>query len=205
MPDKGFTHLHLHSQFSLLDGAINFDKLLRRCKELNMTSVAVTDHGNMFGTLAFYIKAKAAHIKPIIGLEAYIAPGSRFDKQKCSIKDASYHLLLLAENNTGYQNLLKLSTIGFTEGFYYRPRIDRQILAEFSEGLICTSACLKGEIAKSSARTTFSSKYKTMKMMIPMSAGRSSTWLKKCQCRSSLQMMSTSSMKMITMRTIASP
>jgi len=147
MSGKGFTHLHLHSQYSLLDGAIGFDKLLARCKKLTMDSVAVTDHGNMFGALEFYIKAKAAGIKPIIGIEAYIAPASRFDRQKCGIKDASYHLLLLAENNTGYKNLLKLSSIGYTEGFYYRPRIDKQILSELNEGLICTSACLGGEIA----------------------------------------------------------
>ena len=138
MSNKGFTHLHLHSQYSLLDGAISLDKLLKRCKELQMDSVAVTDHGNMFGTIEFYTKAQAAHIKPILGIEAYIAPRSRFDRQKCSITDAAYHLILLAENNTGYQNLLKLASIGFTEGFYYRPRIDKEILAELNAGLIAT-------------------------------------------------------------------
>lgn len=148
MSNKGFTHLHLHSQYSLLDGAIKFEKLLKRCKALEMDSVAVTDHGNMFGAVEFYIKAKAAGVKPILGIEAYIAPGSRFDKQKASISDAAYHLILLAENNTGYQNLLKLTSSGFTEGFYYRPRIDKEILAELNEGLICTSACLNGELAK---------------------------------------------------------
>ncbi len=146
MSNKGFTHLHLHSQYSLLDGAISLDKLLKRCKELQMDSVAVTDHGNMFGTIEFYTKAQAAHIKPILGIEAYIAPRSRSDRQKCSITNAAYHLILLAENNTGYQNLLKLASIGFTEGFYYRPRIDKEILAELNAGLIATSACLKGEI-----------------------------------------------------------
>ncbi len=144
--NKDFTHLHLHSQYSLLDGAISFDKLLKHCKELEMETIAVTDHGNMFGAVEFYTKAKSAHIKPIIGIEAYVAPRSRFDRQKCSIGDAAYHLVLLAENNTGYKNLLKLSSAGFTEGFYYRPRIDKEILAEFSEGLLATSACLKGEI-----------------------------------------------------------
>jgi len=147
MPSKGFTHLHLHSQYSLLDGAITFDELLKRCKELNMDSVAVTDHGNMFGAVEFYTKARAAHIKPIIGIEAYIAPASRFDRTKSSISDAAYHLILLAENNTGYQNLLKLASAGFTEGFYYRPRIDKEILTELNAGLIATSACLKGELA----------------------------------------------------------
>jgi len=143
---KGFTHLHLHSQYSLLDGAIPFDKLLKRCRELQMDAVAVTDHGNMFGAVEFYTKALAAHVKPILGIEAYIAPRSRFEKAKSSIRDASYHLILLAENNLGYRNLLKLASAGFTEGFYYRPRIDKQILAELSEGLFATSACLKGEI-----------------------------------------------------------
>ena len=147
MSSKGFTHLHLHSQYSLLDGAIAFDKLLKRCKKLQMDTIAVTDHGNMFGAVEFYTKAIAAHIKPILGIEAYIAPRSRFDKQKTSISDAAYHLVLLAENNAGYQNLLKLASAGFTEGFYYRPRIDKEILAEFNEGLIATSACLKGELA----------------------------------------------------------
>jgi len=147
MANKGFTHFHLHSQYSLLDGAITFDKLLKRCKKLQMDAVAVTDHGNLFGAVEFYTKAIAAHIKPIIGIEAYVAPGSRSDRTKTSIADAAYHLILLAENNRGYQNLLKLASIGFLEGFYYRPRIDKGILAELNEGLICTSACLKGEIA----------------------------------------------------------
>lgn len=147
MSGKGFTHLHLHSQYSLLDGAISLDNLLERCAKLGMDSVAVTDHGNMFGAIEFYTKAVAAHIKPIIGIEAYIAPGSRFDRTKTSISDAAYHLILLAQNNTGYQNLLKLASTGFLEGFYYRPRIDKEILAELNEGLICTSACIKGEVA----------------------------------------------------------
>jgi len=152
MKNKGFTHLHLHSQYSLLDGAISLDELLKHCKQLKMDAVAVTDHGNMFGAVEFYTKALAAHIKPIIGIEAYIAPRSRLDKTKSSITDAAHHLILLAENNTGYQNLLKLASIGFTEGFYYRPRIDKQILAELNTGLIATSACLKGELASMLAR-----------------------------------------------------
>jgi len=147
MASKGFVHLHLHTQYSLLDGAVAPGKLFSRCKELGMDSVAITDHGNMFGAIDFYTKARKAHIKPIIGIEAYIAPGSRFDKQKGGVKDNTFHLLLLAENNTGYHNLLKLSSIGFTEGFYYRPRIDKELLAELSEGLICTSACIAGEVS----------------------------------------------------------
>jgi len=146
MPNKGFTHLHLHSQYSLLDGAIQFESLFARCKKLGMDSVAVTDHGNMFGAIEFFTQAKAAEIKPIIGIEAYIAPGSRHDKSKSSISDAAYHLVLLAENITGYHNLLKLASIGYTEGFYYRPRIDKEVLAQFHEGLICTTACIKGEV-----------------------------------------------------------
>lgn len=137
----------MHSQYSLLDGAITFEKLFKRCKELGMDSVAVTDHGNMFGAVEFYIKAKAAHIKPVLGIEAYIAPRSRFDRTKSGIKDAAYHLVCLAENNAGYKNLLKLTSAGFTEGFYYRPRIDKEILAELSEGIIVTSGCIGGEIA----------------------------------------------------------
>jgi len=152
MANKGFTHLHLHSQYSLLDGAIDFSKLLKLCKKLDMESVAVTDHGNMFGVVEFYTKAIAAHIKPVLGIEAYIAPGSRLDRTKTSISDAAYHLVLLAENNIGYRNLLKLSSSGYLEGFYYRPRIDKEILAEFSEGIICTSACLKGEVTAEIAR-----------------------------------------------------
>ncbi len=146
MPDKGFTHLHLHSQYSLLDGAITFERLFERCKKLGMGAVAVTDHGNMFGAIEFYTKARAADVKPIIGIEAYVAPGSRFDKSKTSISDAAYHLILLAENNAGYRNLLKLASAGFIDGFYYRPRIDKEILAECHEGLICATACLKGEV-----------------------------------------------------------
>ena len=147
MSGKGFTHLHLHSQYSLLDGAIKYDKLLKRCKKLEMEAVAVTDHGNMFGAVEFYTKALAAHIKPVLGIEAYIAPGSRLDRTKTSISDAAYHLILLAQSNAGYHNLLKLTSAGYLEGFYYRPRIDKEILAEFNEGIICTSACIKGEIA----------------------------------------------------------
>jgi DNA polymerase-3 subunit alpha len=147
MSNKGFTHLHLHSQYSLLDGAVTFDGLLKRCKKLEMETVAVTDHGNMFGAVEFYTKALAAHVKPILGIEAYIAPGNRLDRTKTSISDAAYHLILLAQNNIGYQNLLKLTSTGYLDGFYYRPRIDKEILSELNEGLICTSACFKGEVA----------------------------------------------------------
>ncbi|MBN1796508.1 MAG: DNA polymerase III subunit alpha [Sedimentisphaerales bacterium] len=146
MPCKGFTHLHLHSKYSLLDGAIRYEQLFDRCRQYGMDSVAVTDHGNMFGAVEFYTKAHSAGIKPIIGIEAYVAPKSRLNRQKSGISDAAYHLILLAENIAGYKNLLKLASAAYLEGFYYRPRIDKEILAEFNEGLICTSACLKGEV-----------------------------------------------------------
>ena len=152
MANKGFAHLHLHTQFSLLDGAIVPEKLFARCSEMGMDSVAITDHGNMFGVVDFYTAALAANIKPIIGIEAYIAPDSRFNRQKSSISDAAYHLILLAENIVGYRNLLKLASIGYTEGFYYRPRIDKEILAQLNEGLICSTACMKGEVNAALAR-----------------------------------------------------
>jgi DNA polymerase-3 subunit alpha len=147
MADKGFTHLHLHTQYSLLDGAIPAERLFKRCKELGMDSVAITDHGNMFGAVDFYMKAKSAEVKPILGMEAYIAPESRFEKQKGGgVKENAFHLLLLAENLKGYRNLMKLSSLGFIEGFYYRPRIDKELLTELNEGLICTTACIAGEV-----------------------------------------------------------
>ena len=146
MAQKGFAHLHLHTQYSLLDGAITPDRLFAKCTSDGQTAAAITDHGNMFGVVDFYMAAKAAHIKPIIGIEAYLAPDSRHNKNKSSISEAAYHILLLAENNAGYKNLLKLSSIGYTEGFYYRPRIDKEVLTQFNEGIICASACLKGEV-----------------------------------------------------------
>ncbi|MCU0821028.1 MAG: DNA polymerase III subunit alpha [Spirochaetes bacterium] len=142
-----FIHLHNHSDYSVLDGAITLDRLIGRAKELGMPGVAVTDHGNLFGAVDFYQKATKAGIKPVIGQEFYVAPRSRFDRDtKSKGKDASYHLILIAKNNTGYQNLIKLSSIGYLEGFYYRPRIDMEVLEKYREGLICSSACIKGEI-----------------------------------------------------------
>ena len=146
MSDVGFTHLHVHSEYSLLDGAASIERLVRRCGELGMGSMALTDHGNMFGAVEFYRAARAAGVKPIMGIEAYMAPGLRTEREAKGIGEASFHLLLLAENNQGYRNLLKLASIGYLEGFYYRPRIDREVLAAHKEGLICTSACLSGEI-----------------------------------------------------------
>ncbi|MFP4582051.1 MAG: DNA polymerase III subunit alpha [Desulfococcaceae bacterium] len=140
-----FVHLHLHSQYSLLDGAIRIDPLLARTKELNMEAVAITDHGTMFGAVEFFSKAKKAGIKPIIGCECYLAPRRLTDKTPEDAKGMA-HLLLLAENQEGYQNLCRLASIAQLEGFYYKPRIDREALREYGKGLIAASACLHGEI-----------------------------------------------------------
>ncbi len=141
-----FAHLHVHTHYSLLDGANRINELIDQTKRLGMSSVAITDHGNMFGVVEFYKTAVAAGVKPILGMEAYIAPGSRLDKSSSDGRDPNYHLLLLAMNNTGYRNLLRLASLGYTEGFYYKPRIDRETLEAHSEGLICTSTCLGAEI-----------------------------------------------------------
>jgi DNA polymerase-3 subunit alpha len=145
-PAPKFAHLHLHTHFSLLDGATRIKPLMERVKALGMPAVAITDHGNMFGVIEFYRAAQAAGVKPILGMEAYIAPGDRREKSASRMKEASYHLLLLAQDLTGYRNLLRLASIGYLEGFYYRPRIDKETLRELSEGIICTSTCLGAEI-----------------------------------------------------------
>lgn len=140
-----FAHLHCHSHYSLLDGAGRIAALIERARDLRMNSLALTDHGNLHGALEFYIKAKDKGINPIIGLEAYVAPGSRFQKDAGAIKDASFHLTLLAKDRTGVKNLLKLSSLAFLDGFYFRPRIDKEILEAHKEGLICLSGCLSSE------------------------------------------------------------
>ena len=142
-----FTHLHLHTQFSLLDGACRLGNLVSRAKELGMTSLAITDHGNMYGVVDFYRECKKQGVKPIIGCEVYVAPRTRFDRDKVLDKDYN-HLVLLVKNETGYKNLIKLVSRGYTEGFYFKPRVDRDLLEKHSEGLICLSACLAGEIAQ---------------------------------------------------------
>ncbi len=147
----GFVHLHCHTHYSLLDGANRIGELVCRAKELGQPAVAITDHGNMFGAVDFYRAALDAGIKPIIGLEAYIAPGDRRNKDAKG-KSASFHLLLLAMNNVGYHNLLKLTSIAYREGFYYKPRIDREVLEAHHEGLICTSTCLGAEIPQALIR-----------------------------------------------------
>ncbi len=143
-----FVHLHTHSDYSILDGAVTVSKLVERSLELGMPAVALTDHGNMFGAIEFYQQARKAGIKPIIGQEFYVAPGSRFKKEICrdSGEEVAYHLILLAKDNTGYRNLMKLSSIGYTEGFYYKPRIDMEVLEKHSQGLIASSACIAGQI-----------------------------------------------------------
>ncbi|MDO8662630.1 MAG: DNA polymerase III subunit alpha [Candidatus Omnitrophota bacterium] len=146
MPHSDFVHLHLHTQFSLLDGACRIPELLNLAKQYKMDSLAITDHGNMFGAIDFYLEAQKAGIKPIIGCETYVAPRSRLDKESRGIEDAAYHLILLSRDETGYRNLMKLVSIAYLEGFYYRPRIDKEILAQYAKGLIGLSACLKGEI-----------------------------------------------------------
>ncbi len=147
-----FTHLHVHTEYSLLDGSSKIKEITKRAKELGMDSLAITDHGVMYGVIDFYRAALANDIKPIIGCEVYVAPGSRFDKEANAGDDRYYHLILLAENNTGYQNLCRIVSKGFVEGFYYKPRVDYEVLKEFSEGIICLSACLAGEVQRFLAR-----------------------------------------------------
>ena len=146
MKHAPFVHLHLHTHYSLLDGAIRLDRLFKKAHAYKMPALAITDHGNMFGTIEFYQQANASGIKPIIGCEVYVAPGSRFDKSSRSGEETFYHLILLAENQTGYRNLLSLVSKGYLEGFYYRPRIDKELLAAHNEGLIALSSCLHGEL-----------------------------------------------------------
>ena len=143
----GFTHLHLHTEYSLLDGSCKIGELMARAKELGMEHIAITDHGNMYGVIDFYRAALKEGINPVIGCEVYVAPGSRFDRENVRGEDRYNHLVLLAENNTGYANLMKIVSIGFTEGFYYKPRVDMEVLEKYHEGIIALSACLAGIVA----------------------------------------------------------
>ena len=143
-----FAHLHVHTEFSLLDGSNKIKEYVKRVKELGMDSAAITDHGVMYGVIDFYRAAKAEGIKPIIGCEVYVAPNSRFDKELTGGDDRYYHLVLLAENNIGYANLMKIVSKGFTEGYYYKPRVDMEVLNQYHEGIIALSACLAGEVAR---------------------------------------------------------
>ena len=142
-----FVHLHVHTEYSLLDGACRISELVKRVKELGQKAVAITDHGNMYGAIEFYNACLKEDIRPIIGCEVYVAPRSRFDKVG-KVDSSPYHLVLLCKNMTGYQNIIKLVSAGYIEGFYSKPRIDFDILKEHAEGLICLSACLSGEIPR---------------------------------------------------------
>lgn len=143
-----FTHLHVHTEYSLLDGSNKIKEYVSRVKELGMDSAAITDHGVMYGCIDFYRAAKEAGIRPIMGCEVYVAPGSRFEKEAGNNSERYYHLVLLAENNQGYSNLMKIVSRGFVEGYYYKPRVDMELLEEYHEGLIALSACLAGEVAR---------------------------------------------------------
>ena len=143
-----FTHLHVHTEYSLLDGSNKIKEYVDRVRELGMDSAAITDHGVMYGVIDFYRAARAAGINPILGCEVYVAPGSRFDREAGSGDDRYYHLVLLAENNQGYSNLMKIVSKGFVEGFYYKPRVDLSLLEKYHEGIIALSACLAGEVAR---------------------------------------------------------
>lgn len=143
-----FTHLHVHTEYSLLDGSNKIKEYVKRVKELGMDSAAITDHGVMYGVIDFYKEAKANGVKPILGCEVYVAPNSRFDKEVGGGEERYHHLVLLAENNEGYANLMKIVSKGFTEGYYYKPRVDMEVLEKFHEGIIALSACLAGEVPR---------------------------------------------------------
>ena len=143
-----FAHLHVHTEYSLLDGSNKIKEYVARVKQLGMNSAAITDHGVMYGVIDFYRAARAEGIKPILGCEVYVAPNSRFDKELTGGEDRYYHLVLLAENNTGYANLVKIVSKGFTEGYYYKPRVDMEVLNRYHEGIIALSACLAGEVQR---------------------------------------------------------
>ena len=147
IPENAFVHLHVHSEYSLLDGACRIPKLIKHVKALGQTAVALTDHGVMYGVMPFYQAAKEAGIKPILGCEVYVARRTRHDREH-SLDSKSYHLILLCENQTGYQNLVKLVSLASLEGFYQKPRVDWELLAQYHEGLICLSGCLAGEIPR---------------------------------------------------------
>ena len=146
-----FTHLHVHTEYSLLDGAARIEPLVERAKELGMDSLAITDHGAMFGVVDFYRAAKKAGIRPIIGCEVYTAARTRFDKN-ADLDKRNGHLILLAESNEGYKNLIKIVSRGYTEGFYYKPRVDNELLRRYSGGIIATSACIAGSVQQALVR-----------------------------------------------------
>ena len=143
-----FVHLHVHTEYSLLDGSNKIKEYVKRLKELGMSAGAITDHGVMYGVIDFYKACRAEGINPLIGCEVYVSPGSRFEKESSTADERYYHLVLIAENNTGYSNLSHIVSRGFTEGYYYKPRVDYELLEKYHEGIIALSACLAGEIPK---------------------------------------------------------
>ncbi len=150
-----FVHLHTHTEYSLLDGSNKIKSYVKKCVDMGMTAAAITDHGNMYGVVDFYKECKNAGINPVIGCEVYVAPGSRFDRERVQGEDRYYHLILLAENNAGYQNLIKIVSAGYVDGYYYKPRVDFEILEKYHEGIICLSACLAGEVARALNRQQY--------------------------------------------------
>ena len=150
-----FAHLHVHTEYSLLDGSNKIKEYVSRVKELGMNSAAITDHGVMYGVIEFYCAARDAGIKPILGCEVYVATGSRHEKVVGTTDDRYYHLVLLAENNKGYENLTKIVSKAFVEGYYYKPRVDMELLEEYHEGIIALSACLAGEVQKNLQRMMY--------------------------------------------------
>src|SRR6266481_5333426 len=148
MPDRSFVHLHCHSHYSLLDGASRIPELVGRARELGMTALALTDHGNLYGAIELYRECKAAGLNPIIGYEAYVAPGKRNEREARRRGDAGFHLTLLASNRTGFRNLVKMASVAYLEGYHYVPRIDKELLADHHEGIICLSGCASGEFSE---------------------------------------------------------
>ena len=147
-----FVHLHNHTEYSLLDGMTHVKDMVRRAADLDMPAIAITDHGVMYGVIDFYRACKSEGIRPVLGCEVYVAPGSRFHKEGGVTDERYYHLVLLAENDIGYSNLMKIVSKGFTEGYYYKPRVDYEVLEKYSEGIIATSACLAGIVQKTLSR-----------------------------------------------------
>ena len=148
MPERSFVHLHCHSHYSLLDGASRIPELVARAKELGMNALALTDHGNLYGAIEFYRECRAAGLNPIIGYEAYMAPGLRTEREARRRGEAAFHLTLLAKNRTGFHNLVRMASIAFLEGYHYVPRIDKQLLAAHHEGIVCLSGCALGEFSE---------------------------------------------------------
>src|SRR5216684_3354628 len=148
MTERSFVHLHCHSHYSLLDGASRIPELVERAKTLGMNALALTDHGNLYGAVEFYGECTAAGINPIIGYEAYVAPGKRSDREARRRGDAGYHLTLLARDRTGFRNLVKMASLAYLEGYHYVPRIDKELLAAHKEGIVCLSGCASGEFSE---------------------------------------------------------